>query len=126
MKLHRSVLLSLVLVSPLSALAQSNNTNYTPRFDQRQVNQEQRIQQGEQSGSLTPKEAERLDKGQNHLQAVEDKAKADGKVTRQERARLQHAEDKQSARIYRQKHDRQHDYNHDGKVDRPHRGGRPS
>ena len=67
----------------------------------------------------TPK----FDKGQDHLQTMEDKAKADGKVTRQERARLQHAEDKQSKRIYRQKHDRQHDYNHDGKVDRPHRGG---
>ena len=123
MKLLKSTLISLVLISPLSSLAQSNNT---PKFDQRQANQERRIQQGEQSGSLTQREAERLNKGQDHLQTVEQKAKADGTVTRQERARLQHAEDKQSVRIYRQKHDRQHDYNHNGKPDRPHRGGFPS
>lgn len=120
MKLLNATLFSIMLAAPLTVFAQSNNT---PKFDQRQANQERRIEQGEQSGSLTPREAARLDKGQDHLQTMEDKAKADGKVTRQERARLQHAEDKQSKRIYRQKHDRQHDYNHDGKVDRPHRGG---
>lgn len=68
---------------------------------------------------LTAREAARLEKGQEHVQAVEDKAKADGVVTGEERARLTRAENKQSARIDRQKHDAQHDFNHDGKVDRP-------
>ena len=35
------------------------------------------------------------------------------------RKRIANAQDNQSKRIYRQKHDRQHDYNHDGRVDRP-------
>ena len=35
------------------------------------------------------------------------KAVADGKVTKKERARLEHAQDNQSRKIYRQKHDKQ-------------------
>ncbi len=116
MKRLNTAILSLMLAAPLAAFAQSTAT---PVFDQRQANQEQRIQQGVQSGALTQKEAVRLEKGQDRLQMKEDKAKADGVVTKQERANLQRAENKQSARIYNQKHDRQHDYNHNGKIDRP-------
>jgi hypothetical protein len=68
---------------------------------------------------LTGKEAARLEKGQEHVQKVEDKAKADGVVTKKERARIQQAENVQSRHIARQKHDRQRDMNHDGKKDRP-------
>jgi CRISPR/Cas system CSM-associated protein Csm2 small subunit len=53
------------------------------------------------------------------VQNLENKATADGKVTTKERARIEHAQDVQSRRVYRQKHDRQHDYNHDGRMDRP-------
>ena len=53
------------------------------------------------------------------MQKVEDKAKADGVVTKKERARIQQAENVQSRHIARQKHDRQRDMNHDGKKDRP-------
>ena len=116
MKLLKTTILSLMLAAPLAVFAQSSAT---PVFDQRQANQEQRIQQGVQSGTLTQREAARLEKGQDRLQAKEDRAKADGVVTRQERANLQRAENNQSARIYNQKHDRQHDFNHNGKVDRP-------
>jgi hypothetical protein len=109
-------LLALALAAPLVASAQSAAT---PRIDRRQATQQQRIEHGEQSGSLTAQEAARLEKGQDHLQAVEDKAGADGVVTGKERARLTHVENKQSARIYRQKHDAQHDFNHDGRIDQP-------
>lgn len=100
----------------LPALAQ---TTSTPRIDQRQANQQQRIDKGVQSGTLTEKEAARMEKGQQHVQNLENKATADGKVTAKEKARIEHAQDVQSKRIYRQKHDRQHDFNHDGKKDRP-------
>jgi len=112
---HVVIIASLALFASLSAQAQTD----TPRFDQRQVNQQQRIEQGVASGQLTQREATRLDNGQARLQSKEDRAKADGVVTPQERARLQHAENEQSRRIYREKHDRQHDLNHDGKKDRP-------
>src|SRR5260221_7401288 len=76
----------------------------TPLVDQRQANQEGRIQQGVQSGQLTPKETAKLEKGQAKVQAMEDKAKSDGTVTAKERAKLAKAQDKQSKKIYRKKH----------------------
>ena len=84
-----------------------HGTRYDARSRQRQENQQRRIEAGEKSGQLTPKEAARLEKGQARVQKMEDKAVADGKVTTKERARIERAQDKQSARIYRQKHDKQ-------------------
>jgi hypothetical protein len=113
----RNPLLAVVLAT-VSLLASAQSVGATG-VDQRQVNQEKRIQQGVQSGSLTGREAARLEDGQARVQSQEDKVKADGVVTNHERARLQHLQSRQSDRIYRQKHDRQHDYNHDGRIDRP-------
>jgi len=102
----------------LPALAQTA----TPGVDQRQIIQEKRIEQGTQSGALTPKEATKLEKGQEHVQKLEDRAKADGKVMPLERRRLHHAQDVQSKRIHREKHDHQHDCDHDGKRDHKMKG----
>jgi hypothetical protein len=41
------------------------------------------------------------------VERLETRAQADGAVTKREKARLEHAQDVQSKRIYRQKHDRQ-------------------
>lgn len=107
---------TLALCATQAALAGVHDTRH---LDQRQARQEARIDQGEASGALTPREAARLQRGQERLAVKEADAKADGVVTRTERAQLDHAADRQSARIYRQKHDRQHDYNHNGLIDRP-------
>ena len=96
-----------LLVAAGIALPAAAQTQSTPRVDQRQANQERRIEQGEKSGALTGKEAARLEKGQAHVQKMENKAVADGKVTKKERARLEHAQNNQSHKIYRQKHDKQ-------------------
>ncbi|MBP5987399.1 MAG: hypothetical protein KA538_09460 [Azonexus sp.] len=113
MKAIKTVI-AISLIIPALAFAQAN----TPRVDQRQANQEQRIDQGVASGSLTQREANRMERGQQHVDNMENRAKSDGVVTARERARLHQAQDVQSARIHRQKHDRQHDYNHNGRVDR--------
>ena len=94
------------VLAALALPAYSQSTS-TPRIDQRQSNQERRIDQGVQSGQLNQKEAARLDKGQARVQKMEDKAVADGKVTAKERVRIEKAQDKQSRRIYREKHDKQ-------------------
>ncbi len=88
----------------LPALAQVQST---PRIDQRQANQERRIEQGEKSGALTQKEAARLERGQARVRKMENKAVADGKVTPKEQARIEKAQNKQSKRIYKEKHDKQ-------------------
>jgi hypothetical protein len=87
----------------LPAMAQPS----TPMVDQRQATQQQRIDQGVKSGTLTPKETAKLEKGQAKVQKIEDKAKADGKVTPKERTRLAKAQNKQSRKIYKEKHDNQ-------------------
>lgn len=111
----RHTLIALLTLLPALAFAQAN----TPRVDQRQANQERRIEQGVASGSLTEREANRLEHGQQRVDRIEDRAKADGVVTRQERLRLHQAQEVQGRRIAVQKHDRQHDYNHNGRIDRP-------
>jgi uncharacterized membrane protein YebE (DUF533 family) len=104
MKVANSIAIAALVSLAGGAFAQ---TQGTPRIDQRQENQERRIEQGRQSGTLTDKEAARLERGQARVQKMEDKAAADGKVTKKERRRIEHAQDVQSRRIYRQKHDRQ-------------------
>jgi hypothetical protein len=99
----KTLLACSVLVASAGAFAQAN----TPRVDKRQANQEQRIDQGIASGELTAREANRLGNGQERVDHMENRAKADGSVTRKERARITYAQYKQSARIYRQKHDGQ-------------------
>jgi hypothetical protein len=79
----------------------------TPRYDARQHNQRERIVNGVQNGELTMRETRRLAGGQVHLNRVERRAEADGVVTGRERAHMQHEENQQSRRIYRQKHDAQ-------------------
>ena len=79
----------------------------TPRIDQREVNQQKRIDQGVASGQLNAKETNRLDKREAKIAADEAKAKSDGKVTKAERRHLRHEENRASKAIYRQKHDRQ-------------------
>jgi hypothetical protein len=101
------LLLALMMsASPAPGFAQSG-TPSTPRIDQRQEKQQQRIDQGVASGALTEKEAARLQNEQDRIQKAEDKAAADGKLTKKERARIEHRQDQASKHIYRQKHDRQ-------------------
>jgi len=104
MKLVKFATLAVAAAFALPALAQ---TQSTPRIDQRQANQERRIEQGEKSGALTKKEAKKLEKGQAHVQKMQTKAEADGKVTKKERAKIEQAQNTQSRKIYRQKHDKQ-------------------
>jgi len=104
MKSMKFVTIAVFAALALPAFAQ---TTSTPRIDQRQENQQQRIDQGVKSGELTQKEAARLEKGQARVQKMEDKAAADGKVTKKESRRIEHAQDVQSKRIHKQKHDKQ-------------------
>ena len=74
---------------------------------QRDVNQQRRIEQGVASGELTNREAARLERGQARDNAAQARARADGKVGPNEQRRLQRQENRQSRRIYREKHDAQ-------------------
>ncbi len=104
---HLFIALSLTAFGTAFAQIPVADPTATPRLDQRQVNQQNRINQGVASGSLTQTEADRLGQQQARTAAAEEKAKADGTVTQKERARLQHRENKTSRHIKRNKHDAQ-------------------
>jgi len=95
----------------VSALLLATGTAYaqaeTPGIDQRQANQEQRIEQGIASGQLNQRETNRLEREQTRINRMEDRAKADGVVTKRERSKINHAQNRASRDIYRQKHDAQ-------------------
>ena len=78
-----------------------------PVIDQRQANQEQRIDQGVASGQLNKREANRLNRQQRHINKMEDRAQSDGVVTKKERARIGAAQNRASRHIAREKHDLQ-------------------
>ena len=112
---------ALLFAGTIPAFAQTTTPTPPPtaqqRIDQRQANQQKRIDEGVKSGSLTTREAERLQKGQARVGKMEHKAAADGAIDKKEARRIERAQDKQSRKISREKHDRQHDVNHDGKDD---------
>ena len=74
-----------LLIAVPAVFAQSGATpapNAAQRIEQRQANQERRIEQGEKSGSLTQREANRLERRQARVEKMEQKAAADGTITR--------------------------------------------
>ena len=73
----------------------------------RDIHQEKRIEQGEKSGQLTPREAGRLERQTGRIDKAQAKAGADGHVSKKEAARINHMQNRESRRIYRQKHDAQ-------------------
>lgn len=83
------------------ALAQVHST---PRIDQRQENQQARIEQGVRSGELTRNEAHQLQHQQAHIAATERRAAADGVVTPKEKRKIEHMQDNASNNINKKKH----------------------
>lgn len=101
MTFHRSLIQLLALTT---FVAPAFAGNQTPVADRRQERQEKRIENGESSGQVTDHEEKRLENGQEHVDNVEANAKADGVVTPKERAHIEHAENVQSRKIYKAKH----------------------
>ena len=71
---------------------------------QRNANQQARIEQGVKSGSMTNREAARAEKGQANIDRAEAKAGRNGHVGKGEQRHVQAAENRQSQRVYREKH----------------------
>ncbi|HMV05575.1 MAG TPA: hypothetical protein PKA30_08500 [Accumulibacter sp.] len=104
--MHRTVIV-LGLASALLSAALPVSAQDSQRVDSRQANQQTRIDQGVNSGALTGREATRLERGQQRVANMENRAEADGRLTRSERQHIERAQNVQSRHIARQKHDRQ-------------------
>src|SRR5690348_11293156 len=101
MKFSRTmVAAALSLAFSGAALAQAGTV-------QRDANQQQRIEQGLQSGSLNTREAARLEGEESRVQRDQSRAMQDGKLSPAEKARLSREQNRVSRDIYREKHDAQ-------------------
>lgn len=80
-----------------------------PRVNQvnaREQEQQNRIANGMKSGALTPKEAGKLERQQQHIvkQEKKDMAAHNGHLTKREQAKLNKEQNKASKNIYEKKH----------------------
>lgn len=115
--MKKVILLSTLLIS-FSALGEetvtpppqeANPGAVAPRqevVNQRQENQEKRIEQGVKSGALTDGETRRMERRQDQIQKMEDRAMKDGKMTGKEFRRIEHRQNQASRQIHRAKHNR--------------------
>jgi hypothetical protein len=103
MRITRSVVV-LAIGTAFSAAAMAADTGSVV---QRDVNQQQRIEQGLQSGALTTKEAGKLEREEGRVDKMESNALKDGKLSPAEKARIEREQNKVSRDIYREKHDAQ-------------------
>jgi hypothetical protein len=91
----------------LPVLAQSGNNGNNRNapsaasIDQRQADQQQSIAKGVAAGWITAAEAERLQSGQQNVQRMEDRANADGRLSRTERTEISQEQTRQERRISR-------------------------
>ncbi len=101
----KRIMWALALCASMSSSAFAEGE--TPVIDQRQANQEKRIDHGLATGQLNEREANRLEREQHRIDRMENRAKSDGVVTDKERARIRAAQNRASRHIAREKHDRQ-------------------
>ncbi|MEQ1949305.1 MAG: hypothetical protein ABL995_19080 [Bryobacteraceae bacterium] len=95
--------LLLVVSAPVSAQEEKKN-----RINERKENQKERIEQGKADGSLTDREARRLEAEEAALNAKIRKDRKDGGgMTAQEKKAAERRQDNMSKKIYRQRHDKQ-------------------
>jgi hypothetical protein len=100
--------LAVVLVlGSMAVPALADSTTAQTVETQRDVNQQQRIENGLDSGQLNAHEAGRLEQEETHVDQMQAHAAADGKVTPAEAARINAAQNKVSTSIYDEKHDAQ-------------------
>ncbi len=93
-----------ILVAALAITSMAQAQTRTPVINHREHRQERRINQGVRSGQLTRNEAQHLRNDERRINAEKRIAKADGHVSRAERAQIRHDENSTSRAIYRDKH----------------------
>jgi hypothetical protein len=98
------ILAATLVLTTITAGAAFAGPPATPRVTARQERQQARIAQGVKSGQLSPRETARLERGEARIQCAKAAAKADGNVTPSERRHLNRMENRESARIWADKH----------------------
>lgn len=106
MKTAFIALLTTLVIGSSAAWAQAAGSTAGAAIDAREANQQRRIQQGINTGALTPGETRRLERRETSIQRQEDRMRArdGGELTKHDRAVLDRRLDNTSRAIYRNKH----------------------
>ncbi|HWK30633.1 MAG TPA: hypothetical protein VNR20_00995, partial [Terriglobales bacterium] len=87
--------------------AQAQNTDPKSEIGKRDREQQKRIGEGIENGSLTAKEAGKLETKEAKLNKQEKQMRADGDMTQKEKTKVNREQNHLSKDIYMQKHDKQ-------------------
>ncbi len=87
--------------------AQTQNTQPKSEIGKRDREQQKRIGEGIENGSLTAKEAGKLETKEAKLNKQEHRMRADGDMTQKEKEKVNREQNQLSRNIYHQKHDKQ-------------------
>jgi hypothetical protein len=101
----KKITFAVLIVS--SALSASAFAQTAATEVQRDVNQQNRVEQGLKSGQLSTKEAARIEGKEAAIQRAEANAMKDGTLSKGEKARIQKMQNQESRQIYKEKHDAQ-------------------
>jgi hypothetical protein len=102
----KSLLATAAVVASIAASAQPFAPIDTREIDARQARQETRIERGIARGEINRREARTLLQGQRQIARAEERARADGRITRQEMRRLTALLDQADAQIRGLRQDR--------------------
>lgn len=93
---------AILLATSVPSLAQ------TYRSDVRQWRQQERIERGYHSGRLTPREAQRLDRQQNRVQRIEQRARYynNGRIDPRSQRQIERIQDRAGRNIARKNNNR--------------------
>jgi membrane protein implicated in regulation of membrane protease activity len=99
---------TIIVFAALAGVAAIAATPAQARINQREAHQQQRIARGVATGQLTARETYRLERQEGRIAAYVARSRADGGgLSARERVRIAHMQDRESRRIYRQRHDAQ-------------------
>ena len=106
MKLASFALAVTLVLTPAVIFAQAAPNRPGPTINQRKVDQQGRIAQGVKSGELRPRQTARLEHQEAGINKEERgmRAQDNGHLTAQDRRTLNHQQNVESRRIYRDKH----------------------
>ncbi len=89
----------LAVATAAAVLSGVGTATAADRIDQREYNQERRIQEGRRAGDISGREYRALEAEQAHIRQLEARARADGRIDRNERAQIERAQDAASRHI---------------------------
>ena len=107
MKIRPVVLAAIFALTPAAAVfAQTTTTTPPQTINQRKTDQQERIGSGVKSGQLTARETGHLEHQEAGINKEERgmRAQDNGRLTRQDRKTINHQQNQESRRIYRDKH----------------------